>query len=183
MKGDKLSPRHEVFIREYLKDLNAAAAYERAGYKARGMSAAVNASKLLKNPNIQANMRIILDKRLDRYEVTAERVLEEIASLSFQDAKDLFEDDGSVKRIQDIPERARRAIVGFEVAELFAGQGDDKQAFGLMKKVKLADKTASLTLLAKYLKLLTDKVEISVDESLAEAIRRARERRLDGSDA
>jgi phage terminase small subunit len=46
--------RHERFVAEFLIDLNATAAYKRAGYRARGHSAEVNASRLRKRPDVRA---------------------------------------------------------------------------------------------------------------------------------
>jgi phage terminase small subunit len=48
-----LRPRHELFVAEYLIDWNATAAYKRAGYRARGHSAEVNASRLRKRPDVR----------------------------------------------------------------------------------------------------------------------------------
>jgi hypothetical protein len=46
-----------------------------------------------------------------------------------------------------------------ELVELFEGTGDQKHAYGLCKKIKLADKGVNLERLGRYLKLFTDKVE------------------------
>ena len=46
--------RQARFVAEYLIDLNATAAYKRAGYRARGHSAEVNASRLRKRPDVRA---------------------------------------------------------------------------------------------------------------------------------
>jgi phage terminase small subunit len=42
-----LTCKQDEFVRHYLVDLNATAAYRRAGYGARGNSAEVNAARLL----------------------------------------------------------------------------------------------------------------------------------------
>ncbi|ANY67304.1 hypothetical protein BBD42_13080 [Paenibacillus sp. BIHB 4019] len=49
-----LSDKHRRFADEYLKDMNGAAAYLRAGYNCTESAARVNASKLLTNANISA---------------------------------------------------------------------------------------------------------------------------------
>ena len=54
MKRAVLTPMHEKFVAEYLVDFNATAAYQRAGFKATGHGAEVNASLLLKKPHVQA---------------------------------------------------------------------------------------------------------------------------------
>jgi hypothetical protein len=45
--GTTLTPRQARFVREYLLDFNATAAYKRAGYTATGRSAENNASRLM----------------------------------------------------------------------------------------------------------------------------------------
>ncbi|MFM2057912.1 MAG: hypothetical protein RLY71_2297 [Pseudomonadota bacterium] len=47
-----LTPKQARFVEEYLVDLNATQAYIRAGYKARGNSAEVNAGRLLRNAQV-----------------------------------------------------------------------------------------------------------------------------------
>jgi phage terminase small subunit len=46
--------RHARFVAEFLIDQNATAAYKRAGYRPRGHSAEVNASRLRKSPDVRA---------------------------------------------------------------------------------------------------------------------------------
>lgn len=48
-----LNPMQERFAHEYLVDLNMTEAYKRAGYKASGHAAETNASRLLKNAEVQ----------------------------------------------------------------------------------------------------------------------------------
>lgn len=112
----------------------------------------------------EAVMQLIKQRREEvsmRSLSTRERWEEEVARIAFLDPGQLLEDDGSLKRIKDMPEDARRVLAGLEVSELFAGQGDDKLAIGLLKKVKLADKRAALELLAKANGWIIDRKEIT----------------------
>src|SRR5574341_1527017 len=47
-----LSDKHMKFVDEYMIDMNASAAYQRAGYTAKGNSAEVNAVRLLRNAKV-----------------------------------------------------------------------------------------------------------------------------------
>jgi len=47
------------------------------------------------------------------------------------------------------------------VTELFEGSGDEKHAYGLLKKIKLADKGQNLERLGRHLKLFSDKLEVT----------------------
>jgi phage terminase small subunit len=49
-----MHPRHARFVEEYARDWNATAAYKRAGYRARGHAAEVNASRLRRRPDVAA---------------------------------------------------------------------------------------------------------------------------------
>ena len=50
--------KQDLFVKEYLKDLNGTQAYIRAGYKVKDEnSAAVMANRLLRNVKIQKNTR------------------------------------------------------------------------------------------------------------------------------
>jgi phage terminase small subunit len=68
------------------------------------------------------------------------------------------------------------AIAGFEVIELFEGTGDEKHAYGLLKKVKLVNKLGSLELLGKHLKLFSETLNVNLNITLAERISNARNR-------
>lgn len=73
-----LTPQQERFAAEYLIDLNATAAYKRAGYKAEGRSAENNASRLLGHAGVQQLIQKAMNKRAERVEVTQDYVLKTI---------------------------------------------------------------------------------------------------------
>ena len=120
----------------------------------------------MKNVEIAAEVAAKTGKVCGKLEISAQRVLEELAKLAFYDPGDFFETDGSLKGIKELDADTRRAIAGLEVTELFEGKDvadgpQQKTVYGLLKKVKLTDKRAALELLGKYLKLFTDRSEIS----------------------
>jgi phage terminase small subunit len=154
-----LPTRVDRFIKEYPIDLNGTKAAERAGYSKK--TAHVQASRLLRNAKVLEKIALKTGKRLAKLEITAENVLQELAKLAFYDPGALLESDGSMKQIKDIDDITRMAVAGMEVVELFEGTGDQKHAYGLCKKIKLADKGQNLERLGRYLKLFTDKSEWS----------------------
>jgi phage terminase small subunit len=76
---DGLLPRQSRFVHEYLLDLNATAAYQRSGYKATGNAAAVNAAKLLTNPQIAKAVEVAMAERSARTEITQDWVIHRLA--------------------------------------------------------------------------------------------------------
>jgi hypothetical protein len=81
--------------------------------------------------------------------VSQERLLEEISHAAFFDPLDLFNEDGTLKDMRDVPEGARRAIAQFKVAEF---SDRDLGRKGVMKEVKLVSKGSALTLAERHLK-------------------------------
>lgn len=73
-----LSARHRRFVSEYLTDLNASAAYKRAGYVAEGSSADTSAARLFRNVQIKSAIEAAMKKRADEAEISARYVLESI---------------------------------------------------------------------------------------------------------
>lgn len=177
---DGLTPLQERFVAEYVKDLNASQAYQRAGYKARGNIADVNASRLLRNAKVADAVRQRTASQLKKIDITADRVLEESARLAFLDVRQLYEDDGSLKPVSQWPDHIAAAVAGIETVQQYEYVDGVKVPTGTVKKVKLWDKPGQLALLAKHLKLLQEDVpqtvvniQINVRTSLAEALQHA----------
>src|ERR1043166_4113744 len=81
-----LPPLQWRFVQEYLIDLNGSAAYQRAGYKARGHGAEANAHRLLRKAEVAAAIQTEQAKRSERTKITQDAVLQELALLDFWSA-------------------------------------------------------------------------------------------------
>jgi phage terminase small subunit len=169
-----LTKRQEIFVAEYCVRLDAKAAAIKAGYSKK--TAESQGCQLLKNPKVAAAIAKKVGKVCGKLEISQERVLQEIAKLAFFDPRKLFESDGSPKQLHELDDETAMAVAGFEFIELFEGTGDEKHAYGLLKKYKLTDKRASLELLGRYLKLFTDKIEVDVTDDVVARLAAARKR-------
>jgi len=88
-----MTPKQEAFVREYLIDLNASAAYKRAGYVATGNAAEVNAIRLLRNAQVKVAIAAAMEKRANELEISAKYVLESIKHVAeAAEAKGRFSD-------------------------------------------------------------------------------------------
>lgn len=76
-----LTAKQEVFVREYLVDLNGTAAALRAGYSPR--RAPFTASELLKKPKVAAALEKAMKARAEHTELTANMVLQELRKIGF----------------------------------------------------------------------------------------------------
>lgn len=156
-----LNPRHARFVAEYLIDGNAGKAYTRAGYSAAGNSAAANGHRLLKNAEIVAAIAAGQQKTLAKLELTAERVLLEVARLAYFDVRKLLHSNGSPKDISDLDDDTAACIGGLDVMEQYEGTGVDRVFTGYLKKYKIFDKNSALEKALKVLRLTTDKIELT----------------------
>lgn len=76
----KMPPKQEAFVREYLVDLNATAAYRRAGYNSKNPD--VEGPTLLGKPRVREAIQKAMDKRAAKVEVSAEYVLRNLMEVS-----------------------------------------------------------------------------------------------------
>ena len=155
----KLTPKQQRFVAEYLVDLNAAAAARRAGYSEK--TARQIGERLLTNVDIQEAIQEQMLDRQVRTEITADRVLRELAKVAFFDPRRLFNADGSPKAITELDDATAGALAGIEVLEEFEGTGKDRVFVGYTKKYKVADKNTALTNAMRHLGMLRDKVELT----------------------
>lgn len=145
-KRHRLTARQQAFIKEYLIDLNASRAGRAAGYSA--FSAARMSTQNLDNPMIKAAIQEAMDQRAQRTEITADRVLQEIAVSAFYDPADIASQQmRGPEDIAALPESVRRCIVGWS--------WDRKGNFTL----RLANKLDALDKLGRHLKLFVERHE------------------------
>ncbi len=84
-----MTPRQELFVLEYLIDLNATRAAIRAGYSLRNAKA--QGCALLRRSDVAEAIRQAMAERARRTGITAERVLEEFARIAFLDLRLIVE--------------------------------------------------------------------------------------------
>lgn len=139
-----LTPKQAAFVREYLIDLNATQASIRAGYSER--TAHSQGPRLLENVGVAAAIKEAMDLRANSVQITAERVLLEVARLAMYDPRKFFNSSGELLGIHDLDDDTAAALAGMDVTELPEGLGS-------VKKIKLVDKGPNLERLMKHLGL------------------------------
>lgn len=174
-----LTPKQEAFVREYLIDLNATQAAIRAGYSEK--TAYSQGQRLLKNVEIAQALETAMAARSQRTEVTADRVLAELAKIGFGDIRKMFTESGSLVPVRELDDDAAACLSSIEITTRKVRGGDDDEVEEV-SKLKLWDKRAALVDIGRHLGMFTDKLELGVNAGLAAVIRerRARVAKLDG---
>lgn len=145
---NSLHDKRMRFAAEYLIDLNAAAAARRAGYSGESHAAAVQGHKLLQRPDVQAEIAKLKKERLERLDLSSERILTEIHEFAMSDPAQAFDEKGNLRPIQEMPVAIRRAISSIKVG-----------ATGVVE-IKFWDKPRGLELLGKHSGMFVERVEV-----------------------
>lgn len=160
----KLTPKQEFFCKEYLIDLNATQAAKRAGYSKK--TAEVLGYQLLQIPLVLEEIERLKAKRAAKLEITAERVLGEIAKLAFANMQDYIQVDEKGYAWVDLSKltRAQAAAIQEVTSDSYVDtdcdnvdeDGEPIKREVKKVKIKLSDKGQNLERLGKHLKLFTD---------------------------
>lgn len=127
----KLTPKQQMFIKEYLVDLNATQAAIRAGYSEK--SAKQIGEQNLSKHDIAAAIQVEMAKRAENTGITAEKVLQELWNIALTDAGELVEHKvgccrhcwGVDFKYQRTPNEYERALNSFTAAHRAWETGND----------------------------------------------------------
>jgi phage terminase small subunit len=155
-----LNAKQTRFVAEYLIDLNATQAAIRAGYSER--TASEQGYDLLRKPQIAEAIAAAQQKRAERTEVTADRVLREYAKLAFLDPRQFFDAEGRLIDITELPADVAAALSGMEVATERTGEDEEgRPLYGTVRKIKFSDKRGALDSIARHLGMFNDKLAVT----------------------
>lgn len=146
----RLTPAEHIFVKAMQADkmMNPAAAAKIAGYKNPSQAA----NKIMKRPAVLAILSKELHQRAEKFEIKADEVLQELHHLAMARGEDLFDEDGNLRPIKDMPERTRTAIKEFKVTEkVVEGKKGTKPVTLRTYEIKLHDKVSSIDMLMKHL--------------------------------
>lgn len=162
MAKNKLTPKQELFIKEYLVDLSPKNAAIRAGYSKN--SADVIGVENLAKPSVALEIQKTMDKRSKRIEITADRVLEETARLAYSQMGSFAKWGSGGVKLKDSDKLTPEDMACIsEVSETVTKDGGSI-------KFKLHDKGKMIELLGKHLSLFRDTVNVAGDITIKVAL-------------
>ena len=153
----KLTQKQETFIVNVHKGMTQYDAYldaypKSAKWKRKGVDD--NAYKLMQTTEIIQRhdelKAMVVERMLDTVEVNMKNVLQELSLLAFSDPAKLFDENGHLIPICELPEEVSRTISEINTSVKMVGRGEDAEPYEITK-IKQHDKKGSLDMLVKHL--------------------------------
>lgn len=142
--------RRRLFVEAYIANSgNGTDAAITAGFSPK--TAAQQATRLLKDVNVQQALKGRQEKLAEKFELTTEAVLRNLAQAIYFDPRKLYREDGSLKDVPELDDDTAMALAGVEVTEE-KGTGDERgRVVGYTKKLKWLDKNSAREQAMKHL--------------------------------
>ena len=155
-------PKHEMqerFAQEYLVDLNATQAAIRAGYSPK--TAASQGTRLLRKVNVIEIIDRLKAERAKRTEITADRVLKELAAVGFSDLRRVMDDDGNMMNPDEWDEDTARAVSTVEITtrSIVDEEGEGPAVVERTHKLKAWPKVSALQQIGNHLGMFPSRHE------------------------
>lgn len=156
-----LTVKQMAFVQAIMadKEFNAERAAEVAGYKDYKQSAYV----LMKNPHVQKVLGEYIHKRNNEFQVTAVRVLQELAQVAFFNIQDALDPEtGELLPLHKMSRAAAAAVSSFKihsekVYKIIDDDGNDEgESKERLLELKFHNKLVALELLAKHVGILKE---------------------------
>ncbi len=177
-----LTERQEAFCRRYVVSWNARKAAAAVGLKP------TTAPTLLADERVQARIRELNEAMLKASDITAQRVMLELARVAFGDVRGIVDESGRLKPIRELDDDTAATIAGVEVetryerdgTEIDLVTGEEKPRFVAVQtaKVKRYDKNPALSILARHFKIVDNEGDglNALANVLADRLQEARRR-------
>jgi len=148
-----LTEKEEWLCREFVSDAgeNQTRAYMRVFPSCAYDSARTLAARMFADVRISQRIDELRVERTKRLEITADRVMMELAKLAFYDPRGFFDDDGRLKPINEIDADQAAVIGGIETIHKVVGEESD--GITVLTKIKLPEKKGALELIGRNLNM------------------------------
>jgi phage terminase small subunit len=150
MPKKKLTSKQEVFVAEYLKDLNATQAAIRAGYSKK--TAESIGAENLRKPQIQSKIQEAMAKRSERTQVDQDNVIKELAKVAFSNMCDVADWGPEIgirlHESDSISDTARGAVQ--KIKRRLSKDNDGNYSVDSLE-IQLHDKLKALEMLGRHL--------------------------------
>ncbi len=150
----KVAGKKLRFCIAYLETGSATKAWLAAGMPTTRKSWHMSASLLLADPAVQETIDDLRQQQLDVASITVERIANEYKKLAFFDPRQLYDEDGRMRELHELPADVAAAIASVEVVTQANGS--------VLRKIKWHDKKGALDSLGKWRNMFIDRSEVKV---------------------
>ena len=143
--SNSLTPKQEAFCQAYIQTGNKSEAY-RMSYNCSKMkqdTIAERASRLSNEYKISTRIQELQSEVAERNQITVDELIQSLSGMVRFDVAELYNEDGSLKSIHEIPKEARMMISEVESIDL--------KDLGVVRKVKTIRKLDAIEKLMKHL--------------------------------
>jgi phage terminase small subunit len=163
-----LTAPEQKFVMRYMDTLNAEESAVEAGFEAK------RGKPMLRSRRIREVIVKLQRQSAEAMSLNADWVLQRLYAGVTADLADIFDEHGALKAMDRWPQIWRQGLVaGFESEEI--RDPESGAAVGVMRKVKLADRTKLLEMIGKHIKIkaFQENIAIAGVSELAERLNRA----------
>ncbi len=137
-KKTKLTDAEEVFCQEYVNTLNLTKAYQKAYPEATYSTARAQAIRVIGRNRVQLRISDLFEQRKKKFKIDERSIIQKLLSIIDLDPVDIFNPDGTVKSLSQIPKDLRKLIKQIKVTQ----QGTT---------IELTDRMDAITKLGQHL--------------------------------
>ncbi len=161
-----LTDKARAVVAAYCRTGSTSRAYiEGTGYTGSVTNAGHMARKIIKLPKVKIIVEAWRKAGAERLGISEDKVLRTYGHLAFADIRDFFDEHGKMKEIKDLPRECADMISGFEVEELYDGQGKERTQVGWTKKVKLISRKDALDSISRTMGLFISEPKVKNPEA------------------
>lgn len=166
----ELTAKEALFVKEYLLDLSPKRAAIRAGYSEH--TAHAIGYELMRKEGVLERIEEAMKARSKRTEVTADKVIKELARIAFSDMDDFAViEEGKLSLIDsNTRKRGRSRVIKKITQSTSDSSGPEGSSNSISQSLELHDKLRALELLGKHLKMFKDTLRVEGDLTLADLV-------------
>lgn len=156
-----LTHKQEEFCRLVVQGASLSEAYRQSYHPPNMGKKTVNekASRLRARGKIGARILELQAPAVAKVKANYEQWLMEIEHAAFCDSRKFFDDKGQLIPIPELGDGSAAGLAGFEVTEIWAGEGENRKQIGQTSKIKLGNKLSALELFGKATGYYQEKTE------------------------
>jgi phage terminase small subunit len=150
-------------------------AFRAGGWKCAEKNISMSVHRVMKSKAVQAYLYQRRQRLRRNSQIKEQHLLDELGCIAFFDPADLFDVNGTLKSIQEIPQVARKAIAQLDVFTEYEGRGNSRMAVGTTTRIKFVDKKGAIDTLARMLGLFQqDKIDTDGVAKLMDLVAQSR---------